>query len=378
MEEKKREKSVDVLDRLFWTVQPPMGLVKGDYYRAENWFAPHFPGDKGYHGILEVVRRDGTLQMVEFNEINNPTYYIRRYQGVSKRLSDYGFLQATKERTAKSGVVLVNGLTHLEEQMVAENRLTGEFDLLTGASNSIKRSMLPLAEEIAGRLDKPSGQVYYGLSQAVEPGVTGRLQIVLEAGKIISCAYDEIFADRQEEIEDPELKPYYRQSKYHCPDYISTIGAGFNSIFDLLSARVLETQSLTDLTGLPFTEEPKRAKEWDNYLELARRWRMLWRPTACAEHTIRNVTAGGGFRNISPPRQEEYDEEESFRTVHRNVPALRDAGRLWPHRFQLDDHGRFRRWRQGYPDRCYPRVPHLHGPHGAGLHRDLSCHHPDV
>ena len=103
------------------------------------------------------------------------------------------------------------------------------------------------------------------------PGVTGRLQIVLEAGKIISCAYDEIFADRQEEIEDPELKPYYRQSKYHCPDYISTIGAGFNSIFDLLSARVLETQSLTDLTGLPFTEEPKRAKEWDNYLELARR-----------------------------------------------------------------------------------------------------------
>ena len=75
MAEKKREKSVDVLDRLFWTVQPPMGLVKGDYYRAENWFAPHFPGDKGYHGILEVVRRDGTLQMVEFNEINNPTYY---------------------------------------------------------------------------------------------------------------------------------------------------------------------------------------------------------------------------------------------------------------------------------------------------------------
>ena len=66
-------------------------------------------------------------------------------------------------------------------------------------------------------------------------------------------------------------RPYYRQSKYHCPDYISTIGAGFNSIFDLLSARVLETQSLTDLTGLPFTEEPKRAKKCDNYLELARR-----------------------------------------------------------------------------------------------------------
>lgn len=29
MEEKKREKSVDVLDRLFWTVQPTYGAGKG-------------------------------------------------------------------------------------------------------------------------------------------------------------------------------------------------------------------------------------------------------------------------------------------------------------------------------------------------------------
>ena len=270
MAEKKREKFADVLNRLFWTVQPPPGLVKGDYYRAENWFSPHFEGDSGYHGILEVVRQGGQIQMVEFNEINNPTYYIRRYQGVSKRLSDYGFLQATKERTAKSGVVLVNGLTHLEAQMVEQNRLTGEFDLLAGASNSIKRSMLPLAQEIASRTNEPSGQLYYGLAQAVEPGVTGRLQVVLAGGRIISCAYDEIFADRQEEIPDPELKPYYRQSKYHCPDYISTIGAGFNSIFDLLAEQVVRTQKLTDLTDLPFTQETKRAREWDNYLSLAR------------------------------------------------------------------------------------------------------------
>lgn len=270
-QEKKREKSVDVLDRLFWSVQPPKGLIKGDYYRAENWFAPHFEGDKGYHGILEVVQRDGALAMVEFNEINNPTYYIKLYQGVSKRLSSYGFMQATKERTAKSGVVLVNGITHLEGQMVAQNRLTGEFDLLSGASNSIKRSMLPLAQEIAGRLAQPSGQIYYGLSEPTEPGVTGRVQVVVEGGRIISLRYDEIFADRQEDIPDPELKPYYRQSKYHCLEYVSTIGAGFNTIVDLLAQQVIRTQSLTDLAGLPFTQEPKRAREWDNYLGLARR-----------------------------------------------------------------------------------------------------------
>jgi len=247
-----------------------MGMVKGDYYKAENWFAPHFPGDKGYHGILEVVCRDGHIQMVEFNEINNPTYYIKRFQGVSKRLSDYGFFQATKERTAKTGVVLVNGLAHLEKQMVEQNRLTGDFDLLTGASNSIKRSMLPLAEEISKEINTPSEKKYYGYAQKVEAGVTGRLQVVVQSGKIISWFYDEIFADRKEEIPDPELKPYYRQSKYYCPDYISTIGAGFNSVMDLLRERVLKMQNLMDLSGMPFTEPEKRAKEWDNYLALAK------------------------------------------------------------------------------------------------------------
>lgn len=264
-----REKSVNILDRLFWTVQPPLGIISGDYYRAENWFAPHYDGDKGYHGILEVVRKDGRLVWVEFNEINNPTYYIKMYQGVSKRLSNYGFLQATKERTAKSGVVLVNGLTHLEEQMIKENRLTGEFDLLSGASNSIKRSMLLLADEISKRLDQPSEEKYYGIAEKLGGGITGRLQLVKRNNNIISCFYDEIFADRQEEIDDPELKPYYRQSKYYCLEYVSTIGVGFNTIVDLLNERVQQTQNLLDLTGLPFTGEPRRAPEWDNYLKLA-------------------------------------------------------------------------------------------------------------
>lgn len=267
--QKKRERNVSILDRLFWSVQPPDGWIRGDYYRAENFFAPHFTGDTGYHGILEVVQLDKRLVMVEFNEVNAPSYYIRKYQGVSKRLSDYCFFQAGKERTATSGVVLVNGLTHLEHQMVQENRLTGRFDLLTGASNSIRRSMLPLAEEIAGQLEHPSGAYYCGLSRPVGSGVTGRLQLVIRRGRIVSLRYDEIFADRPEDISDEELRPYYRQSKYHAPDYISTAGAGFNTLADLLEQRVLETQNLLDLEGLPFTQPPGRAPEWDNYLCLA-------------------------------------------------------------------------------------------------------------
>ena len=264
-----REGNVSILDKLFWSVQPPGGMICGDYYRAENYFAPHFPGDEGYHGILEVVNRAGRLVMVEFNEINATSYYIRRYQGVSKRLSDYSFFQAGKARTAQTGVVLVNGLTHLEKQMLEENRLTGEFDLLTGASNSIRRSMLPLAEQIARRLDQPSGETYYGLAKPLEPGITGRLQVVCGEGRLQRFHYDEIFADRQEEIEDPELKPYYRQSKYDAPDYISTAGIGFNTLVDYLRCAVLERQDLLDLDGLPFTREPRRAEEWDRYLSLA-------------------------------------------------------------------------------------------------------------
>ncbi len=266
---KQREKNVDILDRLFWTVQPPMGLVKGDYYQAENWFAPHYDGDEGYHGVLEVVAEQGKLLLVEFNEFNSASYYIRMYQNMSKRRSGYGFFQATKARTAVSGVVLVNGLCHVEKQMLAENRLDGAFDLLSGASNSVKRSLLPLAEELAPKIKEPSGVRYYGLAETVEPGLTGRLQVEVAGGRILSSFYDEIFADRAEDIADPELKPYYRQSKYNCLEYVSTAGIGFNNLSDLVRRQVEKTQRLTDLSGLPFTERDKRAAEWDHYLQLA-------------------------------------------------------------------------------------------------------------
>ncbi|MDO4340810.1 MAG: FMN-binding protein [Eubacteriales bacterium] len=266
---KQREKTVSILDRLSWSVQPPRGLVKGNYYREEARFSSCFNGDLGHLGILEAVTDGDRIVMVEFNEQCSPTYYIRRFQNADKRLSDYGFFQASKERTATTGVVLVNGITSVEAQMVSQNRLTGEFDLVAGASNSIRRSMLPLAEKIAERLDQPSGQLYYGLSKELEPGVTGRLQLVIENSRIIRFFYDEIFADSPEEIENPELKPYYRQSKYHCPEYISTSGAGFNSLSDLLSQSVLTHQELLGLKDLPYTEDENRAPEWDRYLLLA-------------------------------------------------------------------------------------------------------------
>lgn len=252
----KRERTVNILDRLFWTVQPPKGLIKGDYYREEMRFGSSTNYDPGHLGILEVVHRDGKLQMVEFNERCSPTYYMNMQQNISKRLSNYGFFQATKGRTEDTGVVLANGLTHVEAQMMEQNRLTGEFDLLTGASNSINRAMLPLAEKIAGQLDKPSGRVYYGTTMPVEPGVTARLQVVIRDGKYERVFYDEIFADRPEEIENEDLKRYYRQSKYFAPEYISTCGMGFNNFSDFVGQSAVDQQRLTGLDNITFDALP--------------------------------------------------------------------------------------------------------------------------
>lgn len=266
------EVSVDVLARLDWTVQPPHGLIKGEYFREENFFAPHFASDPGYHGILEVVRQGDRLVHVEFNEFTSPAYYSRQFQNVSKRRSEYCFFQATKERTAQTLHVLNNGFCAVENQMLHENRLTGDFELVSGASNSVKRSLLPLAKKINSLIDAPSRQYYYGLSEKQSDGVTARLQVVVTAGRIIRCYYDEIFADCPEAISDARLKKYYRMSKQESITYESDYPDGFNSIFALLEQRVLLAQNLTDISGLPWTtdtEKRKHTAEWDRYLRLA-------------------------------------------------------------------------------------------------------------
>ena len=70
-----------------WSVQPPKGMLKGDYYRIEERFPPYYPGvegefpaDPGHLGIVEAVKADGKLIFVELNEITAPSYYNHLYQ----------------------------------------------------------------------------------------------------------------------------------------------------------------------------------------------------------------------------------------------------------------------------------------------------------
>ena len=54
------EKTVNVLDKLHWTVQPPMGMIKGEYLCAENYFAKIVK----YHDLY-IIENDNEKQFIE-------------------------------------------------------------------------------------------------------------------------------------------------------------------------------------------------------------------------------------------------------------------------------------------------------------------------
>lgn len=252
---------------LEYSAQPKLGIIKGDYYKNEKRFR------QGHLGTLEVVKDNGKIVLVEFNELTRPNYYNRYFQNVSKRYSSYNFKMFEGKEAA-----WIQGVLKAEKQMLDEQRLTGEFDLVAGASNSIEQSMLPLAAELEPATHNSSSQKYYSIAEVLGNGVTGRLKVIVEDGKIISCRYDEIFADSPKDIKPGKFKKYFKQSKYESVDYDEPSRIGFNIQMDALNEKVVKTQDMFDLTGLPATEDSGDYKKsgyttrntaWDNYLKLA-------------------------------------------------------------------------------------------------------------
>ncbi|WP_197274741.1 hypothetical protein [Halolactibacillus sp. JCM 19043] len=252
---------------LDWSAQPPSGLIKGSYYYTEERFR------QGHLGTLEVVKNDDGIAYIEFNEMTRPNYYNRFFQNVPKRLSEYNFSMGEKK-----GAAWIQSVVLVEQQMLDNQTLTGEFDVVSGASNSIHQSMLPMAEKIDAQMSEETSQVYYGIAEDIGGGLTGFLQVVLDGETITSVRYDEIFADHPDDIEDPALKQYYRQSKYESVIYDEPSRIGFNVQMDALNEKVVATQDLLDLSELPAIDESGdyassgftiRNDAWDNYLMLA-------------------------------------------------------------------------------------------------------------
>ena len=253
-----------------WTVQPQYkGMVKGDYYHAELYYSGRW-GAKGHKGELEVVKDDaGKIAYAEFNETTMDNYYVRHFQGLNKRYTEFQFFQDfhDKRRSVNYGRVLANGFKYVEDQILEKQDLDADYDLLTGASFSMK-NMIGLKDVISAQMKDPNHkkQRYYGYNENFGYGLTGWLEVVVEDGKIVKCFYDEIFADHTSEIVYDDLKQFYRQSKYYSSTYEDPFPSGwdrhawlvcFKDLSDQLNAKVCQTQDMFDISGLPCVEGPE-------------------------------------------------------------------------------------------------------------------------
>ena len=259
-----------------WTAQPQYkGLVKGDYYHAELRYSGRW-GDPGHKGELDVVfDDDGKIAFAEFNETTMGNYYVRHFQNVSKRRTEFQFFQDfhDKRRSVAYGRVLANGFKYVEDQILEKQDLDADYDLLTGASFSMK-NMIGLKDDVSAQRKDSNHkkQRYYGYTEDYGYGITGWLQVVVEDGKIVRCFYDEIFADHTKDIVYDDLKQFYRQSKYFSTTYEDPFPSGcdrhawlvcFKDQSDAINKKVCETQDMFDITGLPCVEGPDMGVVWD-------------------------------------------------------------------------------------------------------------------
>lgn len=248
------------LDKMFWSTQPPLGLIEGNYYRNER----RFDGD--YRGIVEVVTDDDSkILHVEFNEFASENYYEPKYAGKSKRLSDYAFFQAQNTRTDETLVTVVNGITFLEKQMREENRVDGAFETVKGSSTSARNGFMPIAAEMADWIRTPYKSYYYGYAEDFGNGIVGRLQVTTEDGKIDTVRYDEYFADKKESISEEKLQSLYRQSKYYSLDYQKISGDNFVAFSDQLGEEIIKSQNFEQLD-----ERLMQHPSYENYQKIAK------------------------------------------------------------------------------------------------------------
>ena len=227
-------------EKMYWSGRPQLGTIKGDYYHNEVVF------NEGYTAVVDVVTNDGNISLVEFDEIGPGDYYDGDWAGMNKRLSGYAFFQASKGRTDKTLVSIVNTMTYLENQMLAENRLEGEFKTVKGSSNSANEGFIPAVNDLAEAIKKPSKEDYYSISKEFGDGLYGRMKVIVdkESKEIKAFYYDEYFADLKEDIADKDLQTYYRQSKYFSKDYSKESGEDFRRQMDSLQQKVLADNKL--------------------------------------------------------------------------------------------------------------------------------------
>ena len=106
-----------------------------------------------------------------------------------------------------------------------------------------------------------------GITQPYDCGISTRLEVIYEQGKIVDLKYDEIFADDKENIKNAVLKEFYRQSKLESVEYNRITNKSFRTFVNTLRREVLRSQSLTEFPTDAFKFDMPHIKEaYENYL----------------------------------------------------------------------------------------------------------------
>ena len=262
---KKNKEGQEKIKAMYWSVQPPKGIIVGDYYSGKKVF------DGGYEAYAEVVVNNNEIVHIELNERPPITYYASEWAGETKRRSGYGFFQAKNARTNYTLVTLINGMSYLEWQVLKNQKLDLDYKTLFGSSNSAKNGFVPLLKEMAKEVkEKASDKRYVGITQPYDCGISTRLEVIYEKGKIVDLKYDEIFADDKENIKNPVLREFYRQSKLESIEYNRITNKSFRTFVNTLRREVLRSQSLTEFPSDALKLDMPHVKEaYKNYLFLA-------------------------------------------------------------------------------------------------------------
>ena len=262
---KKNKEGQEKIKAMYWSVQPPKGIIVGDYYSGKKVF------DGGYEAYAEVVVNNNEIVHIELNEKPPITYYASEWAGETKRRSGYGFFQAKNARTNYTLVTLINGMSYLEWQVLKNQKLDFDYKTLFGSSNSAKNGFVPLLKEMAKEVkEKASDKRYVGITQPYDCGISTRLEVIYEKGKIVDLKYDEIFADDKENIKNPVLREFYRQSKLESIEYNRITNKSFRTFVNTLRREVLRSQSLTEFPSDALKLDMPHVKEaYKNYLFLA-------------------------------------------------------------------------------------------------------------
>lgn len=224
--------------RMQWTIQPPLGIVEGEFYRATKDFAG------GYIATTDLVIDKGNVVHVEMNERGPKDYYEKRWADQTKRRSGYGFFQASSPRTHETLMVTPNAFNYLEWQILKYNSLNFTPQGVRGISNSAREAFIPEIQELAKQVEQKSNKYYTAVALPLEQGLTGRLELIHEGDKIVEVRYDEIFADRAEDIANEADKKWYRQSKLESVDYNIENQDKFRKFNDALGKAIMAANSL--------------------------------------------------------------------------------------------------------------------------------------